>query len=561
MNDKELLAKLRQVKNLASQATTDEDAREASSKIAQLTRKIRIVKNIGIALSPIEQALELDSDYAERPQLEYLSQRIAQAVQDVEQGQNRMLTVSMPPRSGKSTMTSNYAPLWMLRRNPKWKIGMTSHDESLSTDWARSIRNTIEDTPSLGVALRKDSGAGAKWNTVEGGGMFATGTTGRITGRGFNVLIIDDPISSFTEAHSPHVRDTLWNWWLHVAQLRLEAPYLVLVTMTRWHENDFIGRLQSKDYEGDPADWEDIRLPAISEGPDDLLGRPAGAPLMSPLQDESVEDAKTRWEKTKTNVGSYSFASMYQQRPAPAQGAVFDIGWWKYWTTIPEKATDDGQVVYLDPNTLQQATWLDSWDASFKGGTETSSYVVGQRWVRSQANRYLIAQQRGRWSFTETIRHMEAWSKTNDQYLSPYGQNVHLRLIEEKANGPAIIDTLKDQISGLKPINPRTSKESRARAVTPEIESGNVYLPHPSDPGNEWVQDLLSETRNFPHDANDDQVDTMTQALQELRTTGGGSVTIPGFKDQKKRRQHHNLLHRQRNYVAAARTMPRRTLR
>jgi hypothetical protein len=105
---------------------------------------------------------------------------------------------------------------------------------------------------------------------------------------------------------------------------------------------------------------------------------------------------------------------------------------------------------------------------------------------------------------------------------------VHDRLVEDRANGSAIIDTLRDHISGLKPINPTIGKEARARAITPEVESGNVYLPLPSDPGNEWVTDLLSELRNFPHDAADDQVDALTQALAYLRDSGRGGITVPG---------------------------------
>src|SRR5699024_7449817 len=135
-------------------------------------------------------------------------------------------------------------------------------------------------------------------------------------------------------------------------------------------------------------------------------------------------------------------------------------------------------------------------------------------------------QKRGRWSFVDTIAQMEDWADPT----SRFGNLVHERLIEERANGAAIIDTLKEKISGIKPINPTVSKEARARAITPEIESGNVYLPHPSDPGNEWVQDLLSELRNFPHDTHDDQVDALTQALAALREHGKGRVTNPNSR-------------------------------
>lgn len=520
-----LLAELRE---LASRAVTEAEAREVTARISQVTRAYRIRYGIGIPKGLAEQAMELDAGYRNRPHLEFLSKRISSAVRDVERGKNRMMAVSMPPRSGKSTLISKYGPLWLLRRHPEWQIVTSSHDGSLVASWASQDRKIIESTPSLGIALEPDGGAGARWNTVEGGGLFSVSVRGALTGRGARVLIIDDPVANFVDAHSPTQRQTLWDWWLSVAYTRLEPPYLVIVVMTRWHEDDFVGRLFSTDYEGDPRKWERISLPAIAEK-EDQLGRVEGEPLLSPLLDESRSEALDRLDDTRRAVGSYTFSSMYQQRPAPAKGAIFDSGWWRFWTMNPDLETQDGKVVYLDPSSLVGGKWLDSWDASFKSRDDgAGGWVVGQRWVRSEANRYLISQRRGRWSFTATIAEMQIWARDNDPVNSPCGHLVHSRLIEERANGAAIIDVLKDKIAGLKPINPTVSKEARARAVTPECESGNVFLPHPSDPGNEWLADFLSEMRNFPHDASDDQVDALTQGLTGLREVGRGSITVPG---------------------------------
>jgi predicted phage terminase large subunit-like protein len=180
--------------------------------------------------------------------------------------------------------------------------------------------------------------------------------------------------------------------------------------------------------------------------------------------------------------------------------------------------------------------------------------VVAQRWAKQGPNRYLITQKRGRWSFTKTLQEFKKWAVKDNHGESPFGKFVHKSLMEEKANGAAIIDTVKEEISGIKAINPRTSKEARARAITPEVESGHVYLPHPLDPGNEWVTDLLSELRNFPHDTNDDQVDGLTQALEEFREGGGGGISVPG------RRPAPGIQGRSipRNITAAAATMGRR---
>lgn len=307
-----------------------------------------------------------------------------------------------------------------------------------------------------------------------------------------------------------------------------------------------MGRLFSNEYEGDPSKWERISLPALAEE-DDVLGRAEGEPLLSPIIDEDRNQALDRIMDVKRSVGTYTFSAMHQQRPAPAKGAIFDSGWWRFWTMNSANATADGRVVHLDPSSLTGGMWTDSWDANFESSDDSKGgWVVGQRWVRQAANRYLVAQRRGRWTFTQTLMQMGEWALNDDPRLSPCGHLVHERLVEKKANGAAIIDVLKEKISGIKPINPTASKEARARAITPECESGNVYLPYPGDPGNEWVSDLLSELRLFPHDTADDQVDALTQALSRLRSHGAGQVSVPGRMGQ--------TWQRPRNVAAAALT-------
>lgn len=471
--------------------------------------------------TPLAQAIELDDGYVPRAHLEYLSARLANAVGDVRAGRSRRLVVSMPPRMGKSQMTSVVFPVWALRTNPKWKIGLISHDPTLATGWGRTVRGLIEQHAELGLTIAHDAGAASDWKTREGGGITSRSAPGQsITGRGFNILLVDDVVKDFAAAHSEANRKAVWEWWTANAETRLEPPSLVVVIGTRWHEDDFIGRLLSDEYDGDPNDWEVISFPALAEA-GDALGREVGDPLLSPLiRTERPREAHMRWAATKRSVGSYAWSALFQQRPAPAEGAIFNMGWWRYWTDDPAKATEDGRIRYIEPGTLLNARWLDSWDCAFKD-TDDSDYVVGQRWVRHGANRYLIAQQRGRWSFTSTIARMKDWLAGG-----PHASKVHERLIEDKANGPAIINTLHDTIPGIKPINPTTSKEARARAITPEVESGNVYLPLPAD--NPWVLELIAEVRSFPTGAHDDQVDALTQALTELREHGTTTITNPG---------------------------------
>ncbi|UDL16201.1 terminase [Microbacterium phage Kozie] len=470
--------------------------------------------------SPLAQAVEIDPGYVERAHLRYYSDRIAAAVEDVRNGISRRIAVSMPPRSGKSQLGSIYTPLWLLRVDPTWKIGLISHDPTLATAWGRNVRRMIENNPALGLSIASDAGAASEWQTTDGGGVTSRSAPGQsITGRGFNIMIVDDVVKDFAAAHSENNRKAVWEWWQANAETRLEPPSLVIVIGTRWHEDDFIGRLLSTEYDGDPDDWEVIAFPAIAEEAD-VLGRAPGEPLLSPLlPDEEPEEALVRWASVKRSVGGYTWSALYQQAPAPADGAIFSVGTFRYWTTVEARATDDGKVRYLDPDTAGE--WLDSWDMAFKGNDD-SDYVVGQRWLKIGANRFLIAQSRGRRSFTATLAEVEAFTARD------YGRHVHKHLVEDKANGTAIMDVLRDKISGLKAVEPRGSKEARARAVTPEIESGNVYLPHPAEAP--WVLDLIAELRSFPTGAHDDQVDAMTQALAELRDPGTAMISNPGSR-------------------------------
>lgn len=469
-------------------------------------------------LSPIEQAHLIDAGYRERPHLTYMSERIRQAVEDVEAGQNRRLIVMLPPRTGKTTMTTQHSAAWILQRHPDWPIALTSYDGRLATSWGRQLRRWVEEGYLPGVSIARDAGAASDWETPQGGIVLARSLGEPFTGRGAKALFIDDPHKDFASAHSPTSRQSVWDWYLAVAQLRLEAPSLTVVTMTRWHEDDLVGRLLSREYPGDPDDWEVIRAPAIAEH-DDPLGREVGDPLYSPLLEETKEEALERWAEMKESVGTYTWEAMFQQRPSPPEGAIFNISWFEYWTDDPDLVDPDAGIHFFDPHdsaNRRAGRWVESWDMSFKGSS-SSDFVVGQRWVALDGIYYLTAQTRGRFTFTQTLDEVEVFTVPH----------VHTILVEDAANGPAVIDTLKTSITGLEPVTPRGSKESRARAESPLVEQGKVRIPLPAQAGNEWVTDWLSEVRDFPNAANDDQVDAFTQALSNLKTTGKGSYHVP----------------------------------
>lgn len=472
--------------------------------------------------SPLAQALELEPKYVSRPHLEYLSDRLAVAVRDVQAGHSRKIMVWMPPRSGKSELISKFLPVWLLRINPSWKLGLLSYSPVLANGWSRDIRRIVENRGAeLGIEIARDAGAVGDWQTTMKGEVHARSMGQGLTGLGANVLIIDDPIKDSITAHQENTRQTIWDRWTNDLQSRLEGASLTIVVQTRWHEDDLSGRLQNPAQEGSsPEDWEIISFPAIAVT-DDVLGRAPGDPLFPPLIPMVVETALAWWASLKKGMSSYNWAAMYQQSPAPAQGSVFNVGWWRFWTTNPELVSvnpdtgeADGRVVLLPD--MEYARLIDSWDLNYDD-TAGADYVVGQRWGRHGPNRYLLDQRRGRWNFPDTLAQFEAWNADG---------RVHEHVVEKKANGAAMIAMMSKKYAGLKPVSPTTSKEVRARAVTPEIESGHVFLPHPMEYA--WVGDLMDELREFPSGANDDQVDVLTQALSHLREEGGAAVSVPG---------------------------------
>lgn len=302
-----------------------------------------------------------------------------------------------------------------------------------------------------------------------------------------NCLLIDDPIKNAKEALSTTIRENIWNEWESTLSTRLHDGASVIVVMTRWHEDDLIGRL----LERSPYNWIRLRLPAIAEEDNDLIGRNIGDALVPELGFDE------EWAKNKRiEVGERTWASLYQQRPAPATGAIFKRDW----------------ILKVDAAPIHYDDILISWDFAFKG-TNESDYVDGQVWIKKGADFYMIDHIRKRMDFSESLK---AVQRLKDKY--PY---CHKILIEDKANGPAIINILKRKLSGIIPITPRESKEARAHAVTPFFEAGNVHYVKTVPQLDEHIEELIS----FPNAQNDDSIDSMTQALNYFARKPTASVS------------------------------------
>lgn len=415
---------------------------------------------------------------------------VADYLQRIADGEELSLIIEMPPRHGKSMTISETFPSYYIARNPEKRVIVTAYSDYLARKFGRLNRDKLNEFGHyFDVSLDANNFSATNWS-LEGtpGGMIATGIGGSITGEGADLLLIDDPIKNAEAANSPTIRQKIWDEWESTLSTRLHAGASVIVVMTRWNEDDLVGRL----LDNTSRDWIRVRLPAIAEDDDDLLGRKEGEALWPEKYNE-------KWaEKKKTEVGTRTWSALYQQRPSPAEGTMFRRDWFKFYKALP-----------------QLQTVIISWDMAFKDEA-TSDYVVGQVWGRAGGQFYLIDQVRAKLSFPATIQAVRT--------LSAKHPAARMKLVEDKANGTAVIASLRREISGIIPINPQGGKIVRAQAVSPFFEAGNVFLPDPSIAP--WVHDYIEEFAVFPNGKHDDQVDSTTQALTRLASSNVTALSV-----------------------------------
>lgn len=406
----------------------------------------------------------------------------------------RRLMVFMPPRHGKSELVSRKFPAYLLGRNPDTSIISCSYSADLASRMNRDVQRLIDsekysllfpESHLFGKNIRSTAKGSFLRNSdifeiVNHRGTYrSSGVGGGITGMGGEYIIIDDPVKNREDADSATIREKIYDWYTSTLYTRLEKDGCILLTLTRWHEDDLAGKLLKAAQEG--ADqWTILELPAVCEYPPKPYDvRQEGEALWKWKYDEEA------LEKMKVTVGSRDWAALYQQHPTPGEGGTFKREWWNYYKVLPDGLYD----------------FVQSWDCTFKDA-QSSDYVVGQVWARKGSSRYLLDQVRGRMSFTETLRAIRSLSAKWPQAIR--------KLVEDKANGTAVIDVLRKEIPGLIPVEPEGGKIVRANAVTAVAEAGNIYLPDPSIAP--WVHDFVEEHAVFPNGANDDQVDAQTQA-------------------------------------------------
>lgn len=418
---------------------------------------------------------------------------ICEHLQAVHEGKIKRLLMNVPPGCMKSLTTGVLFPAWEWGAGgaPQLRFLTTAHKETLAIRDNLKCRRLIQSDwyqERWPVELTGDQNAKTKFENVSTGFREAMAFKS-LTGSRGDRIILDDPLS-VDDAFSEAALDAAEQTFLEAVPSRVNNENsAIIVIMQRLHERDTSGVILARQ-----LGYEHLMLPMRFE-PERRCITSIG--FYDPREKEGELLFPERFSEAQVSemertMGSYAAAGQFQQRPVPRGGGLFKEEWLQHWDKLPERF--DSACI--------------SWDMTFKD-SKTSDYVVGQVWGRKDGCFYLIDQNRGQWDFVKTLEQFVAAAK---KY--PW---ITRKLVEDKANGSAIISALRKKVSGIVPIVPKESKEARASAVTTLWEARNVYLP-PVD-RYPWVQrDFIPEFLAFPSGAHDDQIDSMTQALRDLGT-------------------------------------------
>ncbi|MGD9726398.1 MAG: phage terminase large subunit [Nitrospira sp.] len=431
-------------------------------------------------LTPATLAHKLDPTWIPADHLMYISARVASGIQ---RGGARII-ISLPPRHGKSRLLSIGTSTWVLEKFPTRNVILSSYGADLSEEFSSKVRDQITRNPQLlKVRLRADSSRVDRFKTTEDGGLAAVGLGGAITGRGADVLFIDDYIKEIKEALSDTYRDYLWNWFTTTAMTRLEPNASVIIIATRWHIDDLIGRILVNF----PGEWEYIQIPAIANE-NDLLGRRPGTALFPeryPID---------RLDEMKRLLGSHFFAAVYQQDPEGDDSRLSNRGWVQITDELPH------------PEFLQ---WARVWDlAATDGGGD---YTVGGLYAADVRHKNMYT--------TQIVRKQlspHAVEKLVAEMAEKDGPSVPIYIEQEPgASGKALVEhyqrnVLKDY--KVIPVPATKAKVTRAHPLLAGAEWGRFYLLRAA-----WNEPFLREFDLFGHKSDhDDQVDTAAIAWLKL---------------------------------------------
>jgi predicted phage terminase large subunit-like protein len=421
---------------------------------------------------------------------------MAKKFEDIANGKLKRLIINMPPRHTKSEFGSYMLPAWFLGRDPAKKIIQCSNTAELAVGFGRKVRNLVGSEQYArifpNVNLRSDSKAAGRWSTNANGEYFAIGVGGTVTGKGADLLIIDDPHSeqeAAIAATNPEVYDKVYEWYSSGPRQRLQPGGAIIVIMTRWSKKDLTGRILKSAIEKDGDEWETIDFPAIL---------PSGRALWPQFWDiKELEVLKEELPVSKWNA-------QYQQQPTSEEGALVKREWWKVWD---------------NDNPPQCQFVIQSWDTAFTKN-ERSDYSACTTWGvfylnedEMQPNVILLDAYKARLEFPElkekAFNMYKEW--TPDAFI-----------VEAKASGLPLIGELRRMGIPVSEFTPTRGNDKIARlnSITDLFASGKVWAPP-----RRWADEVIEEMASFPNSDHDDLVDSSTQAL--IRFRQGGFLRLP----------------------------------
>lgn len=404
-----------------------------------------------------------------------------------------IMVLNVPPQHGKSLSVTETLPSWYLGMFPDKSVISLAYGDDLAQRFGRRNKEKIEKWGRVlfDIDISKNKSANDDFE-IDGhrGRMITRGVMAGVTGNPANLLIIDDPIRTKEEAFSPVSREKIWQEWQSSIKTRLSSGAKVILIMTRWHEADLAGQILATE----KNIWHINITAEAEEG--DVLDRKTGEGLFPEI------GKGTEWKNQMkasyiASEGLDAWLSMYQGKPTIQGGNIFKRDWFKFYTEPPK---------------MYQT--IMSVDATFKD-KKTSDFVAIGVWGKSGTNVYLIDLINERLDFVRTVDVIRNLKKKYPE--------INMILIEDKANGSAIISTLQREIMGIVPVEPMGSKEARAYAIQPFIMAGNVHLPKDKL----WVEDYLDQMMRFPKGRHDDMVDQTSQALIRLKDFVANAPSMP----------------------------------
>ena len=426
---------------------------------------------------------------------------MAEAFERVAEGSLKRLIINMPPRHTKSEFASYLLPAWFLGKKPTGKVIQTAHTAELAVGFGRKVRNLVSSVEYQeifpGVALQQDSKAAGRWNTNQGGEYFAIGVGGAVTGKGADLLVIDDPHSEQEgQSIDPGVFDRTYEWYTSGPRQRLQPGGAIVIVMTRWHKRDLTGQITKSAIQREGVDeWEVIELPAIL---------PSGNSLWPGFW--KIDEL----EKLRAELPVSKWSAQYQQDPTSEEGAIIKREWWKRW-----EDTDPPDCEFV----------IQSWDTAFLK-TQRADFSACTTWGifyreddtgKNAANLILLAAFKDRMEFPDLKKKsFELWQKWNPDAF----------IIEGKAAGMPLIFELRNMGIPVQEYTPSrgNDKIARVNAVADLFASGIVWAPD-----RRFADEVIEEFASFPSGDHDDLVDASTQAL--LRFRQGGFVPLYSDED------------------------------